>query len=44
MKERPEYETPRIVTYQEDEILEELGPAQPLPCSLRSGIRSREEP
>ena len=25
---RPEYEAPKVVTYTEEEILEELGPAQ----------------
>ena len=31
----PEYEPPRIVTYTEEEILEQIGPAQacsPSPC------------
>ena len=27
-KELPEYETPQVVTYTAEEILEELGPAQ----------------
>ena len=34
-KNIPEYEVPEVVTYSEDEILEELGPAQacsPSPC------------
>ena len=27
-KKMPEYETPEVVTYTDEEILEELGPAQ----------------
>jgi hypothetical protein len=27
-KDNPQYEAPKVVTYHEDEILEELGPAQ----------------
>ena len=27
-RELPEYEAPRVITYTDDEILEELGPAQ----------------
>jgi hypothetical protein len=36
MKVAPEYEVPRIVTYSEAEILEELGPAQACtsPCPV----------
>lgn len=36
MANRPKYEAPRIVTYHEDEILEELGPAQACtsPCPV----------
>jgi hypothetical protein len=36
MKEVPEYEAPRIVTYSEADVLEELGPAQACtsPCPV----------
>jgi hypothetical protein len=36
MKRVPEYEAPRIVTYSEDDILKELGPAQACtsPCPV----------
>jgi hypothetical protein len=36
MKKGPEYEVPRVVTYHEDEILAELGPAQACtsPCPV----------
>ena len=27
-RELPEYEAPRVITYTDEEILEELGPAQ----------------
>ena len=36
-KRVPEYEAPRIVTYHEDDVLEQLGPAQactPDPCPV----------
>jgi hypothetical protein len=36
MVKRPEYEAPKLVTYHEDDILEELGPAQACtsPCPV----------
>jgi hypothetical protein len=36
MVKRPEYEAPKLVTYYEDDILEELGPAQACtsPCPV----------
>jgi len=33
--QKPEYESPEIITYTEDEIIEQIGPAQacsPSPC------------
>jgi hypothetical protein len=33
-KKMPEYETPEVVTYTDEEILEELGPAQAIYGSL----------
>ncbi len=35
VKKLPEYEVPEVITYSEEEILEEFGPAQacsPSPC------------
>ena len=36
MAKRPEYEAPKLVTYHEDDILKELGPAQACtsPCPV----------
>jgi hypothetical protein len=36
MEKRPEYEVPELVTYSEDDVLEELGPAQACtnPCPV----------
>lgn len=36
MEKRPEYEVPELVTYSEDDVLAELGPAQACtnPCPV----------
>ena len=36
-KKLPQYEAPRVVTYTEEEILEELGPAQAVIYGCETG-------